>query len=117
MATMEAKFKIRFVRKQYRADAEQLDGAARELPSFPDRQDLWLGVLRLDLAEEGGGLFGRHRIDVKPGPPFEAGRLRQPRYDLDVPVIVVELRRVKGSGVQDVVVGRPIQRGLDLGYN
>src|SRR5262249_50190390 len=38
-------------------------------------------------AQDLGGLLGRRRVDVEPGSPLEAGDARQPRHDLDVPVV------------------------------
>ena len=35
--------------------------------------------VHLDLTQERRGLFGRHRVDVKPRAPLEAGHARQPR--------------------------------------
>ena len=56
-------------------------------------------------------LLRRHRVDVKAGSPLEAPatRPRQPRDDLDMPVIMRQRLRVEGSGVDDVVIGRFIE--------
>src|SRR5689334_2896481 len=58
------------------------------------------------------GFFGRRRIDVKAGPPFEAGGSRQLRNELYVPVI--ELARVLGKrrAVHDQVVGGAFERPI-----
>ena len=75
-----------------------------------------VGSLRrsiFDLSQKRGGFFGRHRIDVKAGAPFKAGRLRQARNNLYMPVIVAQLVAVKGGRVNDVVVRRPIDGRFD----
>src|SRR3989338_1367309 len=43
----------------------------------------------LPLPQHLGRLLGRRRVDVDSGPPLEAGVLRQPRRDLEGPVIVL----------------------------
>ena len=49
-------------------------------------------------AEDRGGVLRHHRVDVEPGPPFEPRRFREPRGDLQVPV-VPRLLPVGGCGV------------------
>src|SRR4051812_19925321 len=68
----------------------------------------------LDLAEETGGVFGRDGVDVETRPPFEAGDLSEPRDDLDVPMVVGEFLVVKRRGMDDVIVGRAVERLLEL---
>ena len=68
----------------------------------------------LDLAEEARRVLGRDRVDVEPRAPLEAGDLGQPGDDLDVPVVVRQLLRVERRGVDDVVVGRVVERQLQL---
>src|SRR3989304_6633190 len=65
----------------------------------------WLASFR-KLAEILGGLLGRGRVDVEPGPPLEPRHLRQLRHDLDVPVEKVRRPLLERSAVDDEVEGR-----------
>src|SRR3990172_4555522 len=58
------------------------------------------------LAEVLGGLLGRGRVDVEPGPPLEPRHLRQLRHDLDVPVEKVRRPLHERGAVDDEVEGR-----------
>src|SRR5512140_3890041 len=58
------------------------------------------------LAEVFGGLLGRGRVDVEPGPPLEPGHLRQLRHDFDVPVEKVRRPFLEGGAVDDEVERR-----------
>src|SRR5207249_4284215 len=62
-------------------------------------------------AEDRGGVLRHHRVDVEPGPPFEPRRFREPRGDLQVPVVPC-LLPVGGCGV-DVVVERRVVEDLE----
>src|SRR5659263_582964 len=57
------------------------------------------------LAQVFGGLLGRGRVDVEPGPPLEPGHLRQLRHDLDVPVEQVRRPLLERGAVDDEVEG------------
>ena len=48
------------------------------------------------VAEERRCFFRRHRVDVKTGPPFEAGDLHQFGDDLQVPMVVIAGLLMKG---------------------
>ena len=94
------------------------DLRAHVLPSTAPRPFCATAVAGIQRAifnfpQERGRILRRHRIDVKTGAPFEAGRLRQARNNLYMPVIVRQLRGVKRGRVNDVVVRRPVQRRLD----
>src|SRR5262249_45372180 len=65
-----------------------------------------VGALRACLAQDLSRLFGRCRIQVKPGRPLESRDLRQLRDDLDVPVIELPRRLADRRGVDQQVVRR-----------
>src|SRR5262245_6967659 len=70
-------------------------------------------TLRESGAQVGGGGFGGVGVDEATGAPLEAGDLRQPRSDLDMPVIVVVCGHVKGLRVEKVVIGDWADRTFD----
>jgi hypothetical protein len=49
----------------------------------------YVSALETDGTQHPRRLFGRRRIDVEPGPPFETGDARELRHDLDVPVVLI----------------------------
>src|SRR5690348_12339235 len=85
--------------------------------SLLSRQSPGLVRFEFDLAKEGGRFFGRDRIDIETAAPFETRGLGQTRDDFDVRVVVAEFRRVKWSGVNDVVVAGPVERRFDVGHD
>src|SRR5712691_12260713 len=54
-------------------------------------------------------LLGQDGIDVEAASPFETGDPRQPRNDLQVPVIVRDLFGIEGGRVNNVIVRRVVQ--------
>src|SRR4051812_26686044 len=77
--------------------------ASRDRHGMSGRQIRFHGS-EVDVAEEGGGILGGDRVDVEARAPLEAGDLREPGDDLDVPMIVGQLLVVERRGVDDVVV-------------
>src|SRR5947209_3574463 len=71
-------------------------------------------TLRLRLTEEGGGLLRRGGVDEEAAAPLEAGRQREDRPQLQVPVIPVRGRLAQRQCVQIEIVGRLAQRKVEL---
>ena len=67
--------------------------------------------LTLDVAtsflEQLRGLLRQHGIDMEPATRFKSSQVREPRRDLDVPMIAWRRRRIQRGGVDDI-----IERGL-----
>src|SRR6187401_2278109 len=61
--------------------------------------------------------FGEEGVDEAARAPFKAGQLRQPRKNLDMPVIVVGCWHVKWLGVKKVIVCRLSDCTLDTTDN
>src|SRR3990172_8066787 len=66
------------------------------------------------LPEELGRLFGRRRVDVEPGPPFEPGDFGELGHDFDVPVEELGSPGLEGAAVDDVVEGGVLQSQVEL---
>src|SRR5438105_2109779 len=71
-------------------------------------------TLRLRLAEEGGCLLRRSRVDEEAGAPLEPRGQREHRPHLEVPVIPVRGRLAQRQAVQVEVVGRLVERQVEL---
>src|SRR5436309_15667673 len=71
-------------------------------------------VLRLDrhFPQVLRRVFGRRRVDVEPGADLESRNARQRGRDLEVPVEVLEVALGHRRGVDDEVVGRPVERAV-----
>src|SRR5438876_9975588 len=62
------------------------------------------GTSYLDVAQDLRRLLRRCRVDVEPCTPLEAGNPRQPRHQLDVPVVEVGRHLAERNAVDDEVV-------------
>src|SRR3989440_3132755 len=71
-------------------------------------------TLRLRLAEEGGCLLRRSRIDEETGSPLEPRGQSEHRPHLEVPVIPVRGRLAQRQGVQVEIVSRFAERQVEL---
>src|SRR5437764_7071468 len=73
-------------------------------------------TLRLRLAEEGGGLLRRGRVDEDTAPPLEPGGESEHRPYFEMPVIPVRGRLAQGRAVQVEVVGGLLQCQVQLAH-
>jgi hypothetical protein len=64
--------------------------------------------------EELSGLFGKGSVDVDAGPRFKSGRGSQSWDNLKMPMVVVFLFIPHGRGVDDVIIIRVVQLGIEL---
>src|SRR5438445_10614334 len=71
-------------------------------------------TLRLRLAEEGGCLLRRGRVDEQTSSPLEPRGESEDRPHLEVPVIPVRGRLAQRQAVQIEIVGRFAERQVEL---
>ena len=96
---------------------DRVKGAAEDPHAHAEPSSrLFLFASQVDchLAQEFGRLLRRDRVNVEAGAPLETGHARQPRNHLDMPVIMRQRLRVERRGMNDVVIGRPVEGGFQL---